>query len=345
MNRMHAAILARHAGSLGGRLRLWRYPSRALGLRKPLFVYEPPGYARVRPVPVVWLFRGHEREWANVAEDTSRTRSTAVEDVDAAIREGRLPPVVLVLPGLTSSNNHVHGLGVDMTAPTLSPQAGLGSGRFWSYLTDELIPAVERRYPPSQRLAAGFSLGGFTVSLLAFGRPGWLDHAAFYDALFAWPRHDDPRQSPRGRHTDRVFTGASILAPPFGWPRDPAALDRWNATDWLLGADPATLQRLRRTTYWLRCAAADGSRGNRDRALALQRLMRRRALPLGYPSVVLHPDAAHTWHWCDRFLMEFLRATLGEVQGQRSELQEGTPSVSDPEPWTADRQREARERT
>ncbi len=329
MNRIHREILARHAGSLAGRLRLWRYPSKALGLRKALFVYEPPGYVRGMETPVVWLFRGHEREWANVAEDASRLRTTAVEDVDRFITSGRIPPTVLVLPGLTSSNNHVHGLGIDMVAPTLSPQRGLGTGRFWTYLTDELIPAVERRYAATQRLAAGFSLGGFTVSLLAFGRPGWLTHAAFYDALFAWPRHDDPRVTPPGPLSDRIFGGASILAPPFGWPRDPDALHRWNPTDWLVDADAATRLRLRQTTYWLRCAAADGSRGNRDRALALQTLLRESSLPLGYESVVLHPDAAHTWHWCDRFLGEWLLTVLGTSTEAPPPLPEAAPDPAD----------------
>ncbi|HYE58279.1 MAG TPA: alpha/beta hydrolase-fold protein [Rhodothermales bacterium] len=333
---MHRAILARHARSLHGHLWLWRFPSRALGLRKPLFVYEPPGFESGAAYPTVWLFRGHEREWVNQQEDGSRARSTAVEDVDAAIQARRLPPVVLVMPGLTSSNNHVHGVGIDMAAPGLNPQPGLGTGRFWTYLTDELIPAVDRRYRASQRLAAGFSLGGFTVSLLAFGKPGWLDHAGFYDALFTWPRHDDPRLTPRALHTDRVFTGASILSPAFGWPRDRAALDRWNPTDWLIDSRPAGREPLRRTTYWIRCAAADGSRGNRDRALALQRLLRRRGLPLGYDSVVLHPEAAHTWHWCDRFLMDFLRDTLAQAPTRTPDDRIGKLSTPSPEPRTAD---------
>ena len=306
-----AAILARHRATLRGRLRLVRLPSRALGLTKPFFVYEPPGVEV--GLPLLYLFRGHHREWVNLHEDPSRHKTTAVEDLDEAIHRGVLPPTVVVLPGLTSANNHVHGLGVDMVGPTPPGAKGVGTGRFWTYLTDELIPLVEDRYRPSRRLAAGFSLGGFTVSLLAFGLPGYLDHAAFYDALFAWPDHDDPRRPEHEPFSDRIWLRGPIFDAAFGQPRRLDALARWNTTDWLLRADAATVAALAQTTYWVQCAGADGSRGNRDRAQALVGYLRERGLPLGYAEAVLDPAAAHTWHWTDRFLHDVLRRTIGRM--------------------------------
>lgn len=300
-----AAILARHEASLQGRLRLVRLRSRALGLAKTLYAYEPPGYAGEAGLPLLYLFRGHEREWANVREDASR-QATAVEDLDARIVAGTSPPLIALLPGLTSSDNHVPGLGIEMVAPALNPKPGLGSGRFWSYLTDEVIPWAETRYRPSQRLAAGFSLGGYTVSLVAFGKPGYLDHAGFYDALFPWPEHDDPRRPEHEPLSDRVWTAAPILSPAFGWPRDPAALARWNTTDWLLAADGAPLDALRRTRYWVQCAGLDGARGNRDRAFEVCKLLAERGCRLGFGDVMLSATAEHSWRWCDLFLGRFL---------------------------------------
>ena len=322
-----AAILARHGATLRGRLRLVRLPSRALGLTKPFFVYEPPG---VRPgLPLLYLFRGHHREWVNLREDPTRQKTTAIEDLDEAIHRGHLPPTVVVLPGLTSANNHVHGLGVDMAGPIPPTAKGVGTGRFWTYLTDEVIPFAEDRYRPSQRLAAGFSLGGFTVSLLAFGLPGYLDHAAFYDALFTWPDHDDPRRPEHAPFSDRVWTRNFIFDAAFGQPRDVAALARWNTTDWLLRADDATRAALAQTTYWVQCAGSDGSRGNRDRAHALVGFLRERGLPLGYDETVLDPEAAHTWHWTDRFLHDVLRRTLGSPSPSPNAPETGAGS---PEP-------------
>lgn len=311
------SILRRHRETLAGRLRRHVLRSETLGIDKAVYIYTPPGLRRGEAVPVVWLLRGHEREWANVLEDRSRERATAVEDVDRAIAAGTLPPVVLVLPGLTTANNHVHGLGVDMVAPYLSPHEGLGSGRFWRYLNDEVIPYVEARHPASMRVAVGFSLGGYTVSLLAFGRPGWLDVAAYYDALFCWPRHADPRVDVMMPHSDPVWTTSPVLSAAFGWPRDAHALDRWNTTDWLFDLDGPDLDEARRTQHRVQCAGSDGSRGNRDRAHAFADWLDERALPRVAVPVVFDDAAAHTWHWADRFLLDTLRDALPPADGER----------------------------
>ncbi|NBC16120.1 MAG: hypothetical protein GVY18_02250 [Bacteroidetes bacterium] len=309
-------IMAYHrAASLRGTLRLRRLHSDALGLRKPFYVYEPPGLAGAERVPMVYLLRGHEREWVNVEEDASRQR-TSIEKLDRAIAAGELPPLVAVMPGLNSTDNHVPSLGIDMVGPGPERRRGLGTGRFWTFLTDELIPRLDRDYPQTQgglRLGVGFSLGGYTVSLLALLRPGWLDHAAIYDGLLMWPGHDDPRAAPEATGADcqdPVWCTASIFDAAFGAPRDLQAMHRWNATDRLLDASPAYLQELQTTTFWVGCAPADKDRGNRDRARYFVELLRDRDLPLGFERVIIHPQAAHTWHWADRFLLTVLRRSL-----------------------------------
>lgn len=348
-----ARILRRHRASLAGTLCYRRLPSRALGLAKPYYVYEPPGVALARGLPVCYLFRGHEREWAYLREDGSRRLRTAVEEVDRLVAAGRLPPLLLVLPGLNSDDNHVPSLGVDMAGSWPAARKGLGTGRFWQYLTDELFPHVERRYQGvagGPHLMAGFSLGGFTVSLLGVLRPGLFDHAAVYDGLFTWPGHRDPRYpaprqavleaangaartarlrpaaarlartalaavSGRGSDgcTDPVWCGAPIFDAALGRPRDAGAMRRWNPTDALAALSPAARKELRRTTFWIRCAAADGSRGNLDRTRFFTARLREAGVPLGFDGdVVLHPRAAHTWHWTDRFLARFLLRALVE---------------------------------
>jgi len=305
-----AAVLARHA-SLAGRLRAVRIASEALGVTKWVYVYEPPGYDGRGGLPLVWLFRGHEREWVNIREDGSRVRATAIEDLDRGIVRGALPPVVAVMPGLASTDNHVHSAGLDMAGPLPQGKRGLGTGQFWTYLSQEVIPRFDARYRPSQRLAFGFSLGGYVVSLLAFGWPGYLDHAAFYDALFCWPGHDDPRVPGHQPHADRIWAQSSVFTPALGLPPRPAdLLDRCNTTDWLLNASPDTLDAMRRTTFWIQCAGGDGGRGNRDRAHMLVRELQMRGQRLGYENVVLAPFAQHNWHWCDVFFGQTLLSIL-----------------------------------
>ncbi len=300
-------ILARHRETLNGSLALHRLPSAALGFSKPLYVYTPPEPARA----LVYLFRGHEREYVNFAEDGSRFHSTTIEDLDRHISSGRLPPVTAVMPGLNSSNNHVPSLGIDMAGTWPGILRGLGSGRFWQYLSEEFIPAVEARFGcDGPRLASGFSLGGFTVSLLAALKPGYLHHAGMYDGLFMWPHHHDPRVRLNGPNTDPVWMRHMIFDAALGRPRDPRALARWNPTDILAAAEGDTLDAMRRSTYWIKCAGADGSAGNRDRAHGIAGLLRKKGLSLGFNELLLHPAAAHSWHWNDRFVLGFLHDTL-----------------------------------
>ncbi len=308
-------ILAWHRDRLYGRLRAQHFRSRALGIEKPYYVYEAPGLSQATAAPVGYLFRGHEREWVNMEEDGSRNRSTAIQDIDVRIREGLLPPMLVVMPGLNSANNHVPSLGIDMAGSWSTTLDGLGRGRFWTYLTDELLPAVADDYPQTEqgpRLMAGFSLGGYTVHLLALKRPGLFTHAAMYDGTFMWPGHQDPRTDRRGRYTDRIWGGAEIFDAALGSPRKPAAMQQWNPTDMLMAASPDALAKLRTTTYWVACASSDGRKGNLDRARFVVEQLQAHNLPLGFgdDDPIFHPAAAHTWHWADRFVVTFLQRAL-----------------------------------
>lgn len=318
-------IITSHRFALKGVLRARMLHSKHLGIRKPYYVYEPPGLAERKDVPVIYLFRGHEREWVNRQEDASRRRSTAIQDLDQLIHEERLPPMVAVMPGLNTSNNHVPSLGINMEEPLRPPFPGLGSGRFWDFMVEELFPRVARDYPQTaggQRLAAGFSLGGYTVSLLATHAPGFFDHIGIYDGLLMWPRHEDPRRKPVAPYNDAVLMENPLFDAAFGKPRNRERLDAWNPTDRLMRADEGTLAELRKTTWWMACAAGDGNRGNRDRAQFYRRLLIEKGIPLGFSDVVFHPKAAHTWHWTDRFLVRFLKEMAGPNFPVRTDEQE-----------------------
>jgi len=294
--------LLRHHHDLAGRLRAQTFFSEALGIRKPFYVYEGPGLRDAQRAPLLVLLRGHEREWVNVQEDNSRD-STAIQDLDRLIQAGRLPPLLAVMPGLNSHDNRIPSLGIDMVGTWRHYRYSLGTGDFWTFLTDELLPSVDERYAAvgAPRIAVGFSLGGYTASLLALQHPDEFDHVALYDGLFMWPNHNDPREDGK-QFSDPVWCDAAIFDPAFDRPRDRAALRRWNPTRRLRDADGALLDRVQNTTFWVACAAGDGNRGNRDRARFFVELLRERGVPLGRNQVVFHEDARHTWHWADRFL-------------------------------------------
>ncbi len=304
-------ILARHRESLRGTLRACYLPSPALGINKSFYVYEPPGFNKRTPLPLLYLFRGHEREWVNINEDSSRQRATAIEDIDKAIELGMIPPVLAVMPGLNSSNNHVPSLGVNMAGTWKPSMRGLGSGRFWDFLTGELFPAIKKRYPAagSRRLAAGFSLGGFTTSLLTIRCPELFTHVGIYDGLFMWPGHEDPRKKPQGPGNDTVWTSGGIFDPAFGKPRNQEALAYWNPTDTLMQTNADTIKS---TTWWVSCAPADGQHGNHDRASFYHQLLKDKGITQKMNRVVFDEQASHSWHWADKFLLHFLVEALAD---------------------------------
>lgn len=307
-----AKILARHEKSLRGRLRLKAFKSKALGILKPYYIYEPPGFAAQEKLPVLYLFRGHEREWVNFREDSSRLKATAIEDLDKLMRYHLLPPLLVVMPGLNSTNNHIPSLGIDMVGQWPARLKGLGTGRFWTYLTAELFPFIEKKYPQTNgalRLMAGFSLGGYTVSMLSTRLAGYFQHAAIYDGTLMWPGHSDPRVGDE-EFNDNVWCRSALFDPAFGSPRDTEAMQGWNASDRLAHAAGTVLHNMQRTRFWVASAARDGQYGNRDRAQKFAELLRKKGLKNGFSTVVFDDSAAHTWHWADRFLVAFLLQAL-----------------------------------
>ena len=311
-NTLRREILERHKNSLHGRLRACRIYSRHLCHVKSLYVYEPPGIRDLKNIPVVYLFRGHEREWVNMQEDNSRKASTAIEDIDFLISQNVLPPLVAVMPGLNSNNNHIPSLGIDMQGSWPIQQYGLGTGRFWKYMSKEVIPWTERKYPRTSalRMAVGFSLGGFTAGLLGTRYPGYFDHIGVYDGLFMWADHKDPRVTPVEAFNDRVWLQNTLFDATFGSPRKKAALRKWNPSETLERASPGQREILRQTTWWIHSASDDGNKGNKDRCRYFIELLDKIQIPLGFDDLVFAPDAAHNWHWTDRFLIHFLQRVL-----------------------------------
>jgi hypothetical protein len=310
-------ILRRHDDSLDGTLLARRIESKALRISKPFFVYEPPGLEDMRGIPVLYLFRGHQREWVNMREDDSRIASTAIEDLDKHIAEGIIPPLIAVIPGLNSANNHVPSLGIDMVGSWNKNVRGLGTGRFWQYLTGELFPDVERTYARQlgdDRLGVGFSLGGYTLSLITMKLPRYLSHVGIYDGLFMWPDNADPRVNVRRRNSDPIWGKAAIFDAAFGNPRDEAALKKWNPTDMLVHAPPAELDQILQTTFHIASAPNDGRFGNVDRARRFVRLLKERGATLTFDGVVFDSEATHSWHWTDRFLISFLSGYRSRYQ-------------------------------
>lgn len=218
-----ADILYREEAIYDPRIERVDFASATLGVTRTFYIYLPPEVRsdETLRVPSVYLLRGHEREWVNKSEDSSRAGERNVIDVYEELRAvNAIGPLVFVFPGLTSANGAVHSLGINMHAPDLAQDKSLGTGRFEDYFFKDLIPYVETNYPVlfggAHRAVDGFSLGGFMSVNLALRQPGQFSSVGAYDGLYFW---DDPATGTTIAITDTVFN-RSLFDPNFGVPRD-----------------------------------------------------------------------------------------------------------------------------
>jgi hypothetical protein len=146
---------------------------------RPLWVYLPPGYddERERRYPTVYVIQGLTGQldmWRNRAA----FRRNFPELADELFASGKAPPCVVAWVDCWTSLGGSQFLD--------SP----GTGRYHTYLCDEIVPFVDERYrtlaAPEHRGIAGKSSGGYGAMVTPMLRPdlfgGLATHAG--DALF-----------------------------------------------------------------------------------------------------------------------------------------------------------------
>jgi S-formylglutathione hydrolase FrmB len=131
---------------------------------RPLWVYLPPGYddepdRRYPSVYVIQGYTGHLAMWANRAA----FRQPFPEAADAVFASGGAPPAIVVYVDAWTA----YGGSQFVDSP--------GTGRYHSYLCDEVVPWVDTRYRtlagPAHRAISGKSSGGFGAMITPMLRP------------------------------------------------------------------------------------------------------------------------------------------------------------------------------
>jgi S-formylglutathione hydrolase FrmB len=146
---------------------------------RPVWVYLPPGYddEPARGYPVVYViqgYTGHLAMWGN----RSPYRQPFPETADAVFAGGLAPPAIVVY--LDAWTGYGGSQFVD------SP----GTGRYHSYLCDEVVPWVDGRYrtlpQAAHRAIMGKSSGGFGAMITPMLRPDLFGALATHagDALY-----------------------------------------------------------------------------------------------------------------------------------------------------------------
>src|SRR6266487_1374686 len=131
---------------------------------RPVWVYLPPGYddqpdRRYPAVYVLLGYTGHLTMWRN----RMPFRQPFPETADQVFASGAAPPAIVVYVDAWTS----YGGSQFVDSP--------GTGRYHSYLCDELVPFVDQRYrtlpDPAHRALSGKSSGGFGAMITPMLRP------------------------------------------------------------------------------------------------------------------------------------------------------------------------------
>jgi S-formylglutathione hydrolase FrmB len=295
--------VASACGQPTSRVELHTLFSPSLGITKNFTIYLPAGYdSSESRYPVVYFFRGHEREWFNNSEDASRGGKSLRHVADTLRSQGLIGDMILVGPGTASSDNSVPGLGVNMLSPGLTGATGIGTGKFEDYVTQDLIHHIDSAYRThadrSGRGIDGFSLGGYTSVMLGLKHPELFSSVGCYDGTHMWYNLDDPRNSGTPPD-DNTWMTTSMFNPAFGLPRNVSYMNTYNAANIVVEADTPAMEAIRSVRFFIHTAAFDGNQGNLDRGNHIVNTLLGRNIRNGFSDIRLTPTAIHNWYHAD----------------------------------------------
>jgi enterochelin esterase-like enzyme len=138
-------------GVARGKLEAVEYDSKAVGVKRKAVVYTPPGFAKDRKYPVLYLLHG-------IGGDENEWRRGGAPDaiLDNLHADKKAVPMIVVMPNGRASKS--------VTAKSGFGQQGPAFAAFEKDLLEDLIPFVEKSYPVTadreHRAIAGLSMGG-----------------------------------------------------------------------------------------------------------------------------------------------------------------------------------------
>jgi hypothetical protein len=129
---------------------------------RPLLVYTPPGWPDDGPYPACWALQGFTGQ-VDMWRERRAFGPTFAEALDRLIVAGECRPVVVPMPDCLTAYGGSQFLD------------SAGTGRYRTYLCDELVPWVDARFhtvpEPAGRAVWGKSSGGYGALTLAMERP------------------------------------------------------------------------------------------------------------------------------------------------------------------------------
>jgi hypothetical protein len=147
LNRKLAGQVIDHSHNHGVDRRIW---SAALGEKRDMYVYLPPGFDPCKKYPLAIYLHGFLEAENGFLEDV-------VRPLDQAIVSGKLPPVIIAAP-----DGSVHGINCLITVGTFFLNSNLGN--FEDFLIHDVYDFLMTNYPirpePEAHVLIGVSMGG-----------------------------------------------------------------------------------------------------------------------------------------------------------------------------------------
>ena len=289
--------------------------SPSLGIDKSFYVYFPKAYQNLKQrFPVIYLLRGHESEWINKNQDSTRRGKNIKDVMDDLISSGKINPALVIMPGLSSDDNHIPGLGVNFADVSLTRgKPGIGTGRFEDFFINDLIPYIDKRFrtlaDQSNRSIDGFSVGGYAAVMLGLKHPELFTSVGSFDGTHQWKDFDDPRQD---QPIDKTWMENEMFAPAFGRPFQHKYALQYNSTE-LLDHVRLSPEKYKHLKFSITCVNKEPD-GNRDRTLHLLKHLRKAGFTNQLDSYILNPKAEHTWFWADEYVRRTIPIHLNSVK-------------------------------
>lgn len=182
------------------------FRSQALGNRRDVRVYLPPGYEQhpEQRYPVLYVQDGQ-----NVFD--SATAAFGVEwgldeTAESLIRQGKLPPMIIVAADNTPDRLAEY-------SPLPDPKHGGGrADAYGRFMVDELKPFVDSHYrtrPEREHTGVmGSSMGGLVSLYLGFKHPGVFGLVGALSPSLWWADHEASRQLPCTGGPQRIWLDA-----------------------------------------------------------------------------------------------------------------------------------------
>jgi enterochelin esterase-like enzyme len=176
----------------GGTLSKVWYDSPAIGLRRRMFVYTPPGYEKnIDKYPVLYLLHGGFND-----EETWSSMGKLNVIMDNLIAQGKAKPMIVVMPNGNPDQAAVTFESYPFTLPSSrdgnSAAFNMMNGKFEKSLVSDIIPFIEANYhvrANKENMAIiGYSMGGGQTFRIVLDNPDVFGYiGVFGPAIFPQP--------------------------------------------------------------------------------------------------------------------------------------------------------------